>query len=228
MGLTSEGKRRIRRMICATRNARVLDAKKIAIVVHTRWHDDSLLWEHPYGGAAAPILTDVLLAAGYTVHCIGTQDAPATAEAVRGSISAITATLPHKKQVFARKKITLTVLLIGTAVEDHNGTLYMVPQVLPVRGHCSAVPQGSGGGGPDDGRGQRRAVPPPAEGIGPWSVPSGGAPPSPSPPPPPKGTHGHKHEHTPQIQRGCIVFMHFAVGAGTSSGAWGIACSPAP
>ena len=128
MSLTSEGKRRIRGMLCRARNARVLDSKNIAIVVHTRWYDDSLLWEHPFGGACAPTITDVLLAAGYTVHSIGAQDAPATKEAVKETISAIAATLPHRHKAFARKRITLMVYLVGAALEDRNGVLYLIPQ----------------------------------------------------------------------------------------------------
>ena len=126
--LTGEGKRRIRRMLCATRNARVLDSKNIAIIVNCGHYDDPLMWEHPVGDAVVSVMQDALLMAGYAVHCIGTIHAPATREAVLGSIRAIAATLPHKKHVFARKKIKIVLCIVGNALEDYTGALHLIPQ----------------------------------------------------------------------------------------------------
>ena len=149
--LTSEGKRRIRRMLCEVRNAQVLDSKRIAVIVHTRWSDDALLWTHQLGDAVVSGTRDALLVAGYAVHCIGTVDAPATRQAVLGSIRAIAATLPHKKH--AVKKMNVLICLVGNALEDPDGALHLIPQdarlrdlaatSLPMRDILGIVPSGA-------------------------------------------------------------------------------------
>ena len=125
--LTSEGKRRIRRMLCATRNARVLDSKNFAIIVNCKNYDDPLMWEHPTGDAVVSVMQDALLMAGYAVHCIGIR-VPATRVGVLGCIRAIAATLPHKKKIFRRKKIKIVLCIVGNALKDHNGELHLIPQ----------------------------------------------------------------------------------------------------